>query len=96
MRNAKIMLTTIILLSIVGGALAFKAKSFGSNITLFVYTSSNTVAVYTAIGQPGCFKPTPLFNATAGGGVQYNASTTTFLTYEADFCTTLTSQRNDE
>jgi len=98
MKRAKIMLAVITLFAVIGGALAFKAKNFGGGDPhLFAYTSSNTIATFTAIGQPGCFKPVPLIGyTTAGGNNQYNGYTTTFLTNDEDFCTTLIKQQNDE
>ena len=94
MKKAKIMLATIALFAVVGGALAFKVKNnnFCCNITLFAYTSSNTIAAYTAIGKAGCFDSIIYLDAitTASGGIQVAASTTTFLTDIDDICTTLT------
>jgi len=97
MKKAKIMLGAIALFAVVGGALAFKAKSFGSNIILFSYTSSNTIPAYTATGLAGCFKPVPISNAaTTTSGAQFAAAETTILTNQSTVCTTFTKQLNDE
>jgi len=50
MKKAKVMLMAITIFTVVGGALAFKAKSFGST----VYTTDNTLAV-----DPTCPFVTP-------------------------------------
>ena len=97
MKKAKIMLGAIALFAVVGGALAFKAKSFGTNITLFSYTSSNAIPAYTALGVAGCFKPVTVFDATTNqGDVQFNASTTTFPTTVSAVCSTLTIDQAGE
>jgi len=65
-------------------------------VTLFLYTSSNTIVDYPATGEAGCLKPIDIPNAVAGGGIQYSAFTTTFATNDANFCTTLTAHHNAE
>jgi|GEM_PF-1778559 len=99
MKKAKIMLAAIVLFAVICGVLALNAKNLGPPLTLFAYTSSNTIAAYTAIGNPGCLKPIILPNATTtefGVGVEYNASTTTYVTDEPDVCATFTILRLGE
>ena len=100
MKKAKIMLGAIILFAVVGGAVAFKAKSnsFGSTVTLFSYTSSNTIPAYTAVGVAGCFKPVTVVDATTTSvpGIAVAASSTTFLTNIGLVCATLITQMDGE
>jgi len=65
MKKAKVMLTAITVLAVVGGALAFKAKI--ANTTLFTHQSGTL-----------CNGPSARFLTTTidGGGTQFSASTT--------------------
>jgi len=63
MKKIKILLTAITVFAVVGGALAFKAKTYGS----IIYTTSNQVS--------GAFCPLPLQNFTADGSGTYRATT---------------------
>jgi hypothetical protein len=76
MKRAKIMLMAIAVLAIVGGALAFKAKKFNMNVTVFGCTTTNL----SAGPVTGCFLRIPLpheYFTNVGGNVVLSSPTTT-------------------
>ena len=86
MKKAKIMLSAIAVVAVLGGALAFKANHFSHNI-FYSYGATTTKA-----GDPivtGCVVPVTTTLQTTAGNVQTNLFTTTFLTNDPLACTTL-------
>jgi hypothetical protein len=79
MKRAKILLTAIAVLAVVGGALAFKAKTFQAD-NVFCIVNSDGAGVYTCAATP---QPA-LITTNGGGGVAANPCNYQGIT---SFCT---------
>jgi hypothetical protein len=89
MKKAKILLSAIVLVAVVGGAFAFKANRFIAKVFYSYGVSTTTVGGPTVTG---CVVPVTLTSTTALVGSLAPVSSTTFITNTSSVCTaTLTA-----
>jgi len=95
MRNAKILLSALVILTIVATVLAFKVNHYNANMFYRFGTST------TKVGGPsvtGCVVPTLLFDCTTVffGQPLIGYSTTTFVTSDSFQCTVVVTPCDNE